>query len=99
MAYQIEENGYHGRSFEDAFISVNIDNLRTKKADLQGLKKKEILDTDTDDYYQLTKDILQEKGKSAFASSLLFEALTDEKLNWNMPLYIKEGLAWIAKSH
>lgn len=98
LAYQIEENGYHGRSFEESFISVNIDELKSNILKIEGLipNAKEELNgvTTATDFYQLTEKILDKK--TAFASSILWLALTQD-IKWNMPLYIKNGLAWIAK--
>jgi predicted ATP-dependent endonuclease of OLD family len=95
LSFQLEENDYHGRSFEEAFISINIQNLINNITDINGLKNdadnklKTITDIDT-----LTECILDKK--SDFASSLLWLALTKD-INWNMPTYIKKGLIWIAK--
>lgn len=96
LSYQTEEKGYHGRSFEDAFISVNIDTIKANRDKINGIKKKENLDTDSN-YYTLTQSILKDDGKSDFASSLLFLALSDDNIKWNIPSYIKGGLEWIAK--
>ena len=95
LAYQIKEDDYHGRSFEEAFISLNIQNLKDNILDLEGIKagaESEL--TNNKDFDDLTKKMLDKKSK--FASSLLWLGLTKE-VNWNMPLYIKEGLEWIAK--
>jgi len=94
VAYQIEENGYHGRSFEDAFISVNLDNIKKNKNFIGGLQNKGDLDKPSPDFYTLTGRII--KTKSEFASSLLWLALTD-KVEWKIPKYIEEGLLWISK--
>lgn len=51
--------------------------------------------TNSKDFYKLTDSILVKK--SEFASSLLWLALT-EQVVWNMPLYIKKGLTWVAKN-
>lgn len=97
VAYQIEESEYHGRSFEDAFISVNLKEIvNYKENDIYGIKNKSKLIESRTDYYELTKDILKEDGKSDFASSILFLALTG-KVEWKTPLYIKKGLQWIAE--
>jgi len=95
LAFQIEENEYHGRSFEESFISINIDNLKKNISRMKGLysNAKGQLET-VKDFDVLTNSILDKK--SEFASSLLWLALTDE-VNWNMPSYIKKGLVWIAK--
>jgi len=105
LAYQIEENGYHARSFEDAFISKNIKNIKKIKEyedykenkdryGLQNLKKLE--EFTENDFYNLTNSILKSNGKSDFASSLLYLALTED-IDWDMPSYIEEGLRWIAE--
>ena len=92
ISYQIEENNYHARSFEDALINVNISNLEKHKEKLEDFDFK----SDTN-IYQLTKIVLQEFDKSNFASSILYLALTED-VKWNIPLYIKKGLEWIAKN-
>jgi len=94
LAFQLEENGYHGRSFEESFISINVDNLKNNISEIKGLscdaesKLRSVTDFDA-----LTKGILDKK--SEFASSLLWLALTKD-ITWNMPSYIKNGLVWIA---
>lgn len=97
VAYQIEELGYHGRSFEDSFISLNLKEIVKYKDDgIRGIQNKsELIDSITD-FYAITQKVLKADGKSDFASSILFLALTD-KVEWKTPLYIKKGLEWIAK--
>lgn len=92
LAYQLIENGYHGRSFEDVFIFSNIQKIKDKRASIDGLKKTDELDS-CSDFYKLTCKIL--KDKTEFASSLLWLALSED-VEWNIPLYIKKGLEWIA---
>lgn len=91
VAYQKPENGYHPRSFEDAFINVNIDAIKSDRENINGLKRLDQLDNYTD-IYTLTQDIIDKK--SDFASSILFMAHVDEK-DWKIPSYIWEGLEWI----
>ncbi len=95
LSFQLEENNYHGRSFEESFISINVDNLKANISEVKGLKDDadESLNS-IDDIDELTKSILEKK--SDFASSLLWLALTKD-VDWNMPSYIKKGLVWIAK--
>ncbi|AHW60634.1 Predicted ATP-dependent endonuclease of the OLD family, contains P-loop ATPase and TOPRIM domains [Draconibacterium orientale] len=95
LSFQLEEKGYHGRSFEESFISINVDNLKANISEVKGLKDDadESLNS-IDDIDELTKSILEKK--SDFASSLLWLALTKD-VDWNMPSYIKKGLVWIAK--
>ncbi|MCK0714456.1 ATP-dependent endonuclease [Chromohalobacter sarecensis] len=98
IAYQnIEENGYQGRSFEEAFVSANMDKIGSNLEDVDGLKNKDNFDECKSDPDQFVGDMLDSKGKSSFASSLLYLALSKEDLKWNIPSYIKEGLKWIAK--
>lgn len=97
LSYQTKENSYHGRSFEESFISVNIENLKGHTSSIKGLKSNAADElTKTTDIDDLTVNILNKK--SEFASSLLWLALTN-KVKWNAPLYIKEGLKWIAQKN
>lgn len=93
VSYQTEENGYHGRSFEDAFIHVNLTILKEYKDKIWGLKNVSKFNSEPD-IYKLTEKVLDKK--SDFAASLLFQSLS-EGVVWNMPSYIEEGLKWIAK--
>lgn len=94
VSYQSEENGYYPRSFEDAFINVNLAELKEQKAQLLGLKNIDEMDT-SDDIYDLTKEIIDKK--SDFASSLLYIAYTDKNVEWTTPKYIEEGLEGLQK--
>eukprot|EP01090_Pellita_catalonica_P012349 TRINITY_DN2656_c0_g1_i2.p1 TRINITY_DN2656_c0_g1~~TRINITY_DN2656_c0_g1_i2.p1 ORF type:complete len:621 (+),score=69.39 TRINITY_DN2656_c0_g1_i2:2610-4472(+) len=38
ISFQLEENNYHGRSFEESFISINVDNLKANISEIKGLK-------------------------------------------------------------
>lgn len=98
IAYQdVQEDRYQGRSFEEAFVSANIDKIGSNLADIDGLKNKGNFDECKSDPDQFVDHMLDSKGKSNFASSLLYLALSKENLKWNIPSYIKEGLKWIAK--
>ena len=91
--YQCEENGYYPRSFEDAFINVNLAQIKANLGSIRGLKNEDEFDT-CSDMYLLTSEVIEEK--SDFASALLF--LTHAKgLNWKTPAYIWEGLEWLQK--
>ncbi len=93
VAYQIEEDGYHGRSFEETFIHQNKQLLIDNINDVRGLKNKpkEKLES-SDSIDKIVNEILYKK--SDFASSILWLALT-KKIKWNTPLYIKQALQWI----
>lgn len=93
LAYQMEENGYHARSFEDAFIAKNFEKIKNKKDELEGLKNVQDIDNfGGSDYYALTERILSKK--SDFAGSLLYAALVEGE-TWETPQYIMDGLEWI----
>lgn len=95
VAYQMEENGYYARSFEDAFINMNFVNLKNNLENIRGLKNiKEFEDEDSNDRYNFTQSVIEKK--SDFASSILFLAYTKE-INWNTPSYIQEGIKWLQK--
>jgi len=93
VMYQKVENGYHARSFEDAFININKESIKSNKDEIAGLKNRNELDND-ENIYSLTEKILDKK--SSFAASLLYLALSkDDEIQWKTPLYIKDGLSWI----
>lgn len=94
VSYQQEENDYYPRSFEDAFININLPQLRKQKTQLLGLKNIDEIDRRRN-VYKLTQKIINKK--SDFASSLLYIAYTDKKVEWATPKYILEGLEWLQK--
>tara|TARA_R110002126_G_scaffold281712_1_gene429638 strand:- start:966 stop:3035 length:2070 start_codon:yes stop_codon:yes gene_type:complete len=103
VAYQVEENGYHARSFEDAFIAKNFEGIKSKKDVLEGLKNTHEIDKfDGSNYYDLTEKILSKK--SDFAGSLLYTELVGRKDGeapkyiWAVPKYIMDGLKWIHRT-
>lgn len=93
VAYQCKENDYYARSFEDAFVNVNLATLQEQKGDLWGMKNIEELDINGD-MYDLTEQIVDKK--SDFAASLLYLTHT-KNINWKTPLYIREGIEWLQK--
>ena len=92
----MEENGYYARSFEDAFINMNFENLKNNLESIRGLKNiKEFEDEDSvNNRYNFTQSVIEKK--SDFASSILFLAYTKE-INWSAPSYIQEGIKWLQK--
>ncbi|MEI4232994.1 ATP-dependent endonuclease [Roseovarius sp. D22-M7] len=95
VVYQLEEDGYHARSFEDAFLSINYDRIFKNKAKLDGLKSVNLLQEKRDtDFYALTDKVLNKK--SDFAGSILFSALVEGE-DWSVPDYIMKGLEWVCK--
>ncbi|OZS45630.1 ATP-dependent nuclease [Photobacterium sanguinicancri] len=97
VAYQDVQDGYQGRSFEEAFVSANMDSIGSNLDDVDGLKNKDKFDDCKSDPDKFVEEMLDSKGKSSFASSILYLALSKDNLKWNPPSYIKEGLKWIAK--
>ncbi len=97
ITYQDVEDEYQGRSFEEAFAKANMDEIGSNLDDVDGLKNKSKFDECKSDPDLFVDEMLDSKGKSSFASSLLYLALSKENLKWNIPSYIKEGLKWIAK--
>lgn len=95
VAYQSKENDYHARSFEDAFIALNLSEIAARKENVEGLKNSSKLDASgAVDFYKLTNEVIDKK--SDFASSILFEALANGH-SWRVPSYISEGLKWLHK--
>lgn len=96
LAYQKKENGYHARSFEDAFICLNIQVIENEYNNLAGLQNvSELCGAEEYDFYELTNKLIAKK--SDFASAVLFSALTGET-KWDVPAYIKDGLKWLQKN-
>jgi len=101
LLFQIEENGYHARSFEDAFFHINKDFITDENHDFTSLTKK-YLDCYKNNQCDAFK--LAEKGvgsKPTLAIEILLNSTTDvngnEFSNWEIPQYIKEGLLWLKK--
>lgn len=94
ISYQSSQNGYHGRSFEDSFISLNIDFVKGKRSEFRGLKNIKYLDDAAKDPYDLAHDCVNKK--THFALDILYHS-NEELSNWEIPDYIKEGLLWLKK--
>lgn len=92
ICYQQLENAYHARSFEDAFIHLNRAFVKANKDTFQGLKNASDFDDDMISPYDLADKCV--KKKTHFALDIIYHS--DEKFsNWNIPVYIKEGLLWL----
>lgn len=92
LCYQQEENGYHARSFEDAFIHLNREFVKGEKATFQGIKNASYFDDDAKSPYELAGSCI--KKKTHFALDILYHSDKDFS-NWNIPAYIKNGLLWL----
>ena len=94
VAYQIPENGSKkedcGRSFEDAFILANCEELTTASGEIidkrfKGKTKEEIYDN----AYNISEKMSKNKTDFAFDIMLMEQ--------WNVPKYINEGLVWLER--
>ena len=65
ITYQQKEGGYHARSFEDAFISINRDFISTNLGQFRSLKKSGSPNWNEDSPYELAKKV---KKKTDFCS-------------------------------
>lgn len=95
LMFQIEEGGYHARSFEDGFFHINYDFICDEKNSFQSLTDKWIEDFKANkNAFDLSENGIE--SKSSLAIEILLNS--DEKYsNWQIPAYIKEGLLWLRK--
>ncbi len=84
LAFQIPEdsNSPCARSFEDAFILAN-----PKLFEVQGSTKED----KENDAWDKAQDIQHQKTDFALEYAI-------HKTNWDIPLYIKEGLLWLSQN-
>ena len=64
VAFQHKQDGYHARSFEDAFIHINQSFITSNKKKFNGLKNAKYFDLegeDKKDAYDLAKDCIKKK--------------------------------------
>jgi predicted ATP-dependent endonuclease of OLD family len=92
IAYQVVENGYAARSFEDGFIHLNRAFVSAKKTDFRGLKNRPHFDNLANDAYFLADKCVSKK--THFALDILFHS-NAQLDNWQIPAYIKESLLWV----
>lgn len=94
IAYQREQDNYHARSFEDAFISVNIDFIYSNKGSFKSLKNRDKIKKSSPEFYDIADNCIDKK--TLFATDILYYSSEDYK-EWQVPGYIKEGLVWLSK--
>lgn len=94
IAYQTEQNSYHARSFEDAFISVNLDFINSNKDSFKSLKNRDKIKSTSTDYFNIADNCIDKKP--VFATDILYYSSEDYQ-EWKVPDYIKEGLVWLSK--
>ncbi|MCG3660889.1 ATP-dependent nuclease [Aliarcobacter butzleri] len=108
LVYQTKEENsrgeiYHSRSFEDAFFHINKDFLQKNINNFNlGLKNPRFIDkrhsSFVNDPYYWAENCVDKKP--SFAIEILMNSVKSKRgkksfINWNIPLYIKEGLLWL----
>ncbi len=98
-AYQTEDNGYHGRSFEDAFFALNKDLLSLGQERFPSLTKKWYDKYVADEVEPLKFAEKAVNSKPSLAIEILLNSEDDGEghafSNWKTPAYIEEGLKWL----
>ncbi len=91
VCYQLEEEGYQPRSFEDDFFKLNADFIANSNIDEAALNSNALAKfRDNRNPYELAESV---KSKAALAISLILAEEDDKE--WKVPTYIKEGLLWM----
>ncbi|MDE8051294.1 ATP-dependent endonuclease [Erysipelothrix rhusiopathiae] len=94
LLFQVEENGYQPRSFEDSFVCNNLQFIFSNKEKFVSLKNRDQILEDSTDFYGIAENCID--SKTSFALDLLLYENNDDS-NWKVPLYIEEGLRWLAQ--
>lgn len=101
--YQVEEENYQARSFEDGFIHINQSFIQKNKDKILGLKSNRVKEflgkgDKANDAYSLAEDGIESKATLAVEIIYLSQKEDDKDFcGWSIPKYIKEGLLWIRK--
>ncbi len=95
LAYQSEEEGYHARSFEDAYVSLNLEFIIKNKDTFSSIKNAAKLDVEPPDYFTIADDCI--KKKTDFAIDVLYYS-ADDFSDWRIPAYLQNGLLGSRKS-
>jgi len=101
IVYQVEEEGYHARSYEDAFFSVNKSLLSAGHDAFPSLTKKHLENyvNDEIDVFDFSENAVNSKPSLAIEILLNSKTEGDNKfVNWEVPKYIKEGLIWLRQN-
>lgn len=91
IAYQTEENGRCGRSFEEAFVYANLEWLQELGASLPGTGSV-FVGKDENSLSDAAYDLVPSGRKVDFALDLYTVQ------GWSMPSYIREGLYWLSSA-
>ncbi|WP_395765131.1 ATP-dependent nuclease [Elizabethkingia anophelis] len=99
ISYQVEEDSFHARSFEDAFFHLNKDFIIDSANSFPSLTTKwleKYRNNEIDSFEFSEKGV---KKKTGLAIEILLNSATDatnnEFSNWQIPAYIKESLLWL----
>lgn len=99
IAYQVEENGYHARSFEDSFFNLNKDFILDEDNVFNSLTNKWVnkFKGNEIDVFEFAEKAVG--SKPSLAIEILLNSKNDEQgnefSNWKTPHYIKECLEWL----
>jgi predicted ATP-dependent endonuclease of OLD family len=99
VCFQVEEEGYQARSFEDGFFHINKEFLCEFDNSI-GLSMnllKQFKEGSLSQYDFAEQGI---ESKASFAVEILYNSKNEgnsDYANWKIPKYIKEGLLWIRK--
>lgn len=101
--FQVEEDGYQARSFEDGFIHINKSFIHENKEKIIGLNPKKVdaflgEGEHAEDAYWLADDGIE--SKATFAVEIIYLSKKEDDKDfcgWRIPQYIKDGLLWLRK--
>lgn len=98
LVFQTEEDGYHARSFEDAFFHTNKDLLENNPEKFPSLSQKWLTQylTGDCDVFEFSEHAVS--SKPSLAIEILLNSVPYENSdfsNWKIPKYIYEGLKWL----
>lgn len=94
LTFQTSESGYHARSFEDSFLSLNIGFVKDNIDNFGSLQNIEKLKESDPNFYDIAENCI--KKKTEFAVDVLY--FSDSNFtNWKTPQYINQGLLWLGK--
>lgn len=108
VAFQVKEREYVSRSFEEAFIHCNKTLIMSATSIDDNGQKKFFNNKDFFEWFKTKRmnkiiistpyDLAPEysKDKTNFAFDIM--AFQEDVYTWDVPLYIKEGLEWLAKN-
>lgn len=102
VCFQIEEEGYHARSFEDGFFTINKSLMKDSEVEFKGLKPSALKNYrdgggQNKDEYSLANTGIESKANLAADILFAIAGKDGNARDWKVPSYIKEGLLWLRK--